>query len=257
MARCEPSESPSGRVCDETTKRWRARMASTIWDSSGVIVIGVRVGGGVCGGFRGANLVEQLLDAILPGDRFVIDELELRGALQAQPRAELAAEKRRRTIERPAAVAPRRGVAEHGVVDARLLQVGCHRHAGDGHEPDSRVVHLAGDHRGDFAADLIGDACGSGSLRHQVRNSTSVRVIKPGSTRSISSATAASSRSACFSSVLTVTTASAARCQRSWCSTSDTATLNFFKRSLIRLSTIRLSFSDWLPGTCNSTVNNP
>src|SRR5207248_1815923 len=78
--------------------------------------------------------------------------------------------------------------------------------------------------------------------------------MRPGSTRSISSATAASSRSACFSSVLTVTTASAARCQRSWCSTSDTATLNFFRRSLIRRNTIRFSFNDWLPGTCSSTV---
>ena len=38
------------------------------------------------------------------------------------------------------------------------------------------------------------------------RNSTSVRAIKPGSSRSISLTTDASSRSACFSSLETVTT---------------------------------------------------
>src|SRR5215467_9504167 len=51
--------------------------------------------------------------------------------------------------------------------------------------------------------------------------------------------------------------ARAARCHRSWYSTSDTATLNFFSRSLTRRRTIRFSFSDRAPGTCSSTVNSP
>src|SRR3954463_13551334 len=258
MASCDPIESPSGREWDERTKRWRERMASTMRAMSGLVVIGIcrRVGGRVSRVLRGANLVEEPLDAVLAGDRFVVEELGLRRALQPQPRSDLPPQERRGAAERPFRVPPRRVVAERGVVNARLLQIRRDRDAGDGDEADPRIVDLARQHRGNLAANLVGHPCGSGALRHQVRNSTSVLVIRPGSTRSISSATAASSRSACFSSVLTVTTASAARCQRSWCSTSDTATLNFFSRSLIRRSTIRLSFSDWLPGTWSSTVNN-
>src|SRR5262245_37169579 len=262
MASCDPIESPSGRECDERTKRCRERMASTICASSGgVVVIGIGgCVGGVDGSFRGANVVQEFLDAVLAGNGFVVEELDLGRPPEAQARADLAPQERRGAPERAIGAAARLVVAEGGVVHARLLEIRRHGHARDRHEPDPRIVHLAREHRRDFASNLVGNASSAWSLSQtracQVRNSTSVRVINPGSTRSISSATAASSRSACFSSVLTVTTASAARCQRSWCSTSDTATLNFFSRSLIRRSTIRLSFSDWLPGTCSSIDNS-
>ena len=49
---------------------------------------------------------------------------------------------------------------------ARVLQVGRHLDAGDGDEPDPRVVHLAGEHRRQLVANLIGDAIGTGALRH-------------------------------------------------------------------------------------------
>src|SRR4030095_11644472 len=113
--------------------------------------------------------------------------------------------------------------------------------ARDRDKADARVVYCARQELADLLANLVGDPVWTGTLHHAyVRNSSSVRVTSPGSTRSISSLTAASSASACCSSVLTVTTASPARCQRSWCSTSDTATLNFFNRSLMRRRTIRL-----------------
>src|SRR2546427_656867 len=199
------------------------------------------------------NLVEQLLDAVLAGDRFVVQELELRDALEAETRPNLPPEERRGALEgAPAVLSRRAGVtrgAERGVEDARELQVRTDLDARQRHETDARVVHVTREQQRELRADLVGDTVGPGALAHQLRNSTSVRVIRPGSTRSISSAAAASSRSACAWSVLTVTTASAARCQRSWCSTSETATLNFFSRSFTRRRTIRLSFSDCDPGT--------
>src|SRR5262249_41987626 len=125
MASCDPIESPSGRECDDNTKRWRERTASTICAISGVVVIGIRVRVGEVGGrLRGANVVQELLDAVLARDRLVVEELDLRRALEAQPRSNLAAEKRRRPPQRAIGPAPRRLVTERGVVDARLLQVG-------------------------------------------------------------------------------------------------------------------------------------
>src|SRR6478736_17619 len=98
MASCEPIESPSGREWDERTKRWRERTASTMRAMSGLVVIGVCRGIG-CGArrvFRGANLVEELFDPILAGDRLVVEELELRRPFQPQPRSDLTAQERRR-----------------------------------------------------------------------------------------------------------------------------------------------------------------
>jgi len=51
-------------------------------------------------------------------------------------------------------------------VDARVLQVGRHRHARDRHEPDAGVVDVARQHQRDFPPDLIGDAVWSGALSH-------------------------------------------------------------------------------------------
>jgi hypothetical protein len=95
-------------------------------ESAGLVVIVVRLGG--CASRRrtgglGANLVEQLLDPVLAGDRLVVDELELGDALQAQPRADLAPEEGNRAVQRPARALARPVVAERRVVDARVLQV--------------------------------------------------------------------------------------------------------------------------------------
>ena len=49
-------------------------------------------------------------------------------------------------------------IAEAGVVDARVLQIGAHLHARDRDEADTGIVQLARDHRRDFGANLIGDA---------------------------------------------------------------------------------------------------
>src|SRR4029077_9361976 len=91
IASCEPIESPSGLACDERTKRCRVWIASTICWISGLVVIGLRVRGldlgcrvgiGVCRMVRGADFAEQLLDPVLAGDRVIVEELDLRGALQ-------------------------------------------------------------------------------------------------------------------------------------------------------------------------------
>src|ERR1700722_11488748 len=95
--------SPSGRECDAMTNRWRDRMASTICASSGACR---RSGAGVviaiCGRL-GVNFVDELLDAILAGDGLIDHEVNLGRALQPEPCADLAAQKRRRAVQRPVA----------------------------------------------------------------------------------------------------------------------------------------------------------
>src|SRR5262245_54948095 len=96
MASCDPIESPSGRECDETTKRCRERMASTICGSSGGLVV-IGIGGcvgGVDGSLRGANVVQELLDAVLAGNGFVVEELDLGRPFEAEAGPDLAPEKR-------------------------------------------------------------------------------------------------------------------------------------------------------------------
>src|SRR5712691_12056379 len=118
-------ESPSGRECEESTNRCRARIASTICRISGLIVIIVRSAGSAARRrFGGANLVEELLDPVLAGNRFVVDELERRDALQPQPRSNLPPQKRHRALERARRAPAARLVAERGIVHAGLLQIG-------------------------------------------------------------------------------------------------------------------------------------
>src|SRR5262245_12248142 len=98
-------ESPSGRVCDEITKRRRAAIASTIGVVSGLIVIGIAAAARAGRPIGRPDLLENLLDPILARDRFVIHELEIGHAPEPQPRADLAAKKRRRALERARRVA--------------------------------------------------------------------------------------------------------------------------------------------------------
>src|SRR5207247_10597527 len=112
---------------------------------------------------RRLDVAEQLLDPVLPGDRFVVLERELRRSLQAQPRSDLAAEKRRRTSERALGIAPARLVAERGVVHARLLQVRRHLHAGQRDEADPGIANVAREQQRELATNLFADAVWSGA----------------------------------------------------------------------------------------------
>src|SRR5437773_9377856 len=115
------------------------------------------------------DLVEQLLDAILAGDRFVVQELEFRDALEAETRTNLPPKERRGALEGAPAVLSCRAavvtrVAERGVVDARELQVRTDLDARQRHEADAGVVHLAREQLRELRADLIGDTVGPGTL---------------------------------------------------------------------------------------------
>src|SRR5262245_11216969 len=134
IASCEPIESPSGRLCDERTKRWRWRIASTIRSNSGLRLVIV---------FVNVKLVQELLDAVLARNRLVVDECQLGSPLQPQPRANLAAQKRRGAVERAPCVNSGLLVAERGVEHPRQLQVGRDLDARQGDEADPRIVDLA------------------------------------------------------------------------------------------------------------------
>src|SRR5436190_7917650 len=120
-------ESPSGRECDDRTKRWRERIASTMRciGAASVVVIGGSVVRRCGVGWRCAvKLVEDAFDPILTGDRIVVYEPEFGCAFQPQPRADLAPQKRGGPSERPGAGLARLVVAEHGIHDASHLQIG-------------------------------------------------------------------------------------------------------------------------------------
>src|SRR5262249_21816062 len=121
IASCDPIESPSGRECEEMTKRRRERSAAVIcWVSGAVAAISAVFGGlaGVAGWGAAAfavgrvNFVEQLLDAVLSRHGIIVLELELGHALQTQARADLPPQKWRRTLERARAALARVDVAK-------------------------------------------------------------------------------------------------------------------------------------------------
>src|SRR5919197_1814389 len=171
MASCDPMESPSGRACDERTKRCRERIASTMrWRSEVGVVIRDGSRGLTLARSAGAlvQLVEELLDAILAGDRFVVDELQIRHAPQPQARSDLTAEEGSGALERARralfGLCFGAGRAERGVIHASVLKVGRHLDARDRDEPDAGVVHFAREQIPQLAANLIGDAIGTRSL---------------------------------------------------------------------------------------------
>src|SRR5215471_10275258 len=132
IASCDPIESPSGRECEEITKRRRERTAAVIcWISGSVAAISVVVGGlaGVAGVSAAAfavgrvNFVEQLLDAILSSHGIIVLEFELGHAFQTKARTDLPPQKRRRPIERARAALARVDVAKDGVENPGQLDV--------------------------------------------------------------------------------------------------------------------------------------
>src|SRR6266446_4900143 len=134
------------------TNRCRVRIASTMCWRSGLVVI-----------------VQQTLDAILPGDRFVVQERQLGDALEAQPRPDLPAEERSGPLDGAAGVLAGLVVAEHGVEHARLLKVRGHLDPRDRHESNARIAHLACEQQRELASDLIRDAVRAGTLGHKMQ----------------------------------------------------------------------------------------
>src|SRR5437867_3744160 len=108
MASCDPMESPSGLACEERTKRRRSRMASTMRASSGLdalglsVVVAIVLHGRRRG--RGIQLVQQLLDAILSRDRFVVQEGQVRHPFEPKARSDLPPEEGHGSLERPRGV---------------------------------------------------------------------------------------------------------------------------------------------------------
>jgi len=116
------------------------------------------------------EFVEQLLDSILPGNRFVVQEPELGDALEAQARSDLPPQKWRRAAKRASLIAPGFFVLacwpERRVEDASLLQVRRDLDACDRHEPDAGIVHLSREQLRELTSNLIGDPVGPRTLGH-------------------------------------------------------------------------------------------
>src|SRR5450830_875321 len=108
----------------------------------------------------GLQLLEDLLDAVVLGDRGVVEELELRHAPQAHPLPDLAPQERRRPCEGLAGLALRLRVAVGRVVDARDRQIGGDLDLRQGQEADAGIVHLARDELRQLDADLLADLFG-------------------------------------------------------------------------------------------------
>src|SRR6478752_5623868 len=136
-------------------------MASTICWNAWPLLIGLRVTRGLR-----LQLMQDLLDAILSGHRLIVDELQLRSALQAEPPADLPPQERSHALERTRGVRAALVVAKRGVHHPCLLQIRAHMHARQRDEPDAGVVHFSSQHLRKLAAELVGDAFGTGTLRH-------------------------------------------------------------------------------------------
>src|SRR5918994_7370294 len=133
IASCEPMESPSGRECELITNRWRARIASQMRAIGPALLFAVVWWWGILSGPRvvRVDLLQQLLDARLVGNRLVEDERDFRHAPQAQALGQLAAHERCHAFERLFRRPLRRGVTEAGVVDVGGLHVGADADACD------------------------------------------------------------------------------------------------------------------------------
>jgi hypothetical protein len=114
----------------------------------------------------GVDLVQQLLDAILSGDRLVVLERKIGDALEAQARADLPPEEWLCAIERARAVRPRLFVAEYRVEHPRELDIRADLNAGECHKTDTGIVDFSREERSQFATNLISDSIGSGALGH-------------------------------------------------------------------------------------------
>src|SRR4029079_17238145 len=110
-------------ACEEMRNRERARMALQISVGAVSAVADVIVPNGVMPG-RGLRfqLLEDLFDAILTGNRFVVEELELRHPPEPEPLAQVPSQEGRRPLERFRALALCLLVAKRRVIDPRELE---------------------------------------------------------------------------------------------------------------------------------------
>src|SRR5688572_17468971 len=190
IASCDPIASPSGRTWEVSTNRRRFRISSTArarpstWLGAGpptslaVVIVGVAIVR--ASGFLFMKVAEDLFDAVLVLDGLVEPELDFGNPAQADARADLAAEERRRPLERLLRLDPLFRIAERRVEDLGDLEVGRDLHARERDEADARVVDVApGQHLAQLLADLIPDAIRSISLRHKnVRTVRTVRTVR-------------------------------------------------------------------------------
>src|SRR5262245_36979081 len=138
-------------------------------------VIGLRAGrvGGLLGWrlrlaclFFALELLQNLLDAILRGDRLIEEELDLRRTPQRQAGAEEMAHERRRPRQRFGGLLALRGVAHRRPVHACEREIRCDLDACDGNQPDTRVRHLGRKDLADLFPDLFGDSFDAVGKRH-------------------------------------------------------------------------------------------
>src|SRR5687767_14013553 len=86
------------------------------------------------------EVLEQLLDPILMADALVELEADLGRARKAQALSDLTPHEPGGALERAGGVLSRGGIAEAGVIDPRVLQIGADFHTRDGDEADAGIV---------------------------------------------------------------------------------------------------------------------
>ncbi len=90
----------------------------------------------------GVDLLDDLLDAILRRDRFVVDELHFGRAAQRQPFGQQVADEPAGALEGFLRLLALGGVADDRPVDARQRQIAGHLGAGDGDQAHARIADL-------------------------------------------------------------------------------------------------------------------
>src|SRR5262245_17723771 len=166
------------------------------------------------------DLAQALRHAVRRLQPAVVVERQLGRVAHLDASAQLAAHEAGCLAQPLRCLALLRFVAQHAHVDAGAAQVRRQRHARDRHEADTRVLELRND-AGALLADLLRQPLRAARHRISVCASSSwMSRAEPASP-----ATLCSVLSRWTWSVFTLTTASRARCQRSWCSTSASATL--------------------------------
>jgi hypothetical protein len=89
------------------------------------------------------ELIENLFNTILSGNRIVIDEAQLWRPLQSQTPTHLSAKEWRRAVKGVCACRARRGIAQRGVVDACQLQIRADVRTRHGNEPEAGIVDVS------------------------------------------------------------------------------------------------------------------
>src|ERR1051325_11099288 len=201
------------------------------------------------------DALAELLHAGPAGQRLAVDEADLRHLAQPQARSELVAHEpggMRERLERRRDLV---GLAHDAHVDLRERQVLRHFDVGDAHHGRrARVAELLLQDPRDLATHEVRDLLGA-DPHWSVSCQSSTCACRYPSTmwRALFS-----SSCTCAPSAATTANPIAARCQRSWYSTSATEARTRSRiRSLIDRTTCRLSFNDCAPGKCNSNRTIP